>query len=120
MSVQHHAALLAYLAKVPVKVTLTRNESILVHPKRHPMKMYYKTAVNSDGKLSALKARIYADTGAYVSWGINGMILAPLTSSWQIFPRWTSTLASLWLVSRLRERCFVWLLPLRTASAVLA
>ena len=35
------------------------------------MKMYYKTAVNSDGKLSALKARIYADTGAYVSWGIN-------------------------------------------------
>ena len=35
------------------------------------MKMYYKTAVNSDRKLSALKARIYADTGAYASWGIN-------------------------------------------------
>ena len=35
MSVQHHAALIAYIARVPVKVKLSRQESILVHPKRH-------------------------------------------------------------------------------------
>ena len=32
MSVQHHAALIAYIARVPVKVKLTRQESLLVHP----------------------------------------------------------------------------------------
>ncbi|MBR0311989.1 MAG: molybdopterin-dependent oxidoreductase, partial [Oscillospiraceae bacterium] len=35
MSVQHHAALIAYVARVPVKVRLIRQESILIHPKRH-------------------------------------------------------------------------------------
>ena len=37
VSVQHHAALVAYLTKRPVKVKLSRQESITVHPKRHPM-----------------------------------------------------------------------------------
>ena len=36
MTVQHHAALIAYLSGRPVKVKLSRQESILVHPKRHP------------------------------------------------------------------------------------
>ena len=35
MSVQHHAALLCYLTRRPVKFKLSRQESILVHPKRH-------------------------------------------------------------------------------------
>lgn len=69
MSVQHHAALLAYLAKVPVKVTLTRNESILVHPKRHPMKMELTTGCDKNGKLTAMKLRLISDTGAYASLG---------------------------------------------------
>ena len=34
MTVQHHAALAAYLLKRPVKVKLTRDESILIHPKQ--------------------------------------------------------------------------------------
>lgn len=68
---QCHAAIASYITKRPVKIIYSREESTISHSKRHPMKMYYKTAVNSDGKLSALKARIYADTGAYVSWGIN-------------------------------------------------
>lgn len=68
---QCHAAIASYLTKRPVKIIYSREESTISHSKRHPMKMYYKTAVNSDGKLSALKARIYADTGAYASWGIN-------------------------------------------------
>ncbi len=69
MSVQHHAALLAYLAKVPVKVTLTRQESLMVHPKRHPMDMELTTGCDKDGKLTAMRLRLVADTGAYASLG---------------------------------------------------
>jgi selenium-dependent xanthine dehydrogenase len=69
MSVQHHAALLAYLAKVPVKVTLTRDESLFVHPKRHPMEMELTTGCDKFGKLTAMRLRLIADTGAYASLG---------------------------------------------------
>lgn len=34
--IQHHAAMAAYLLQKPVKVKLTRAESLLIHPKRHP------------------------------------------------------------------------------------
>lgn len=68
---QCHAALGAYFAKCPVKVLYTREESTISHSKRHPLKMYYKTGVLKNGKLCALKARIYGDTGAYASWGMN-------------------------------------------------
>lgn len=69
MSVQHHAALLAYLCKVPVKVTLTREESMRVHPKRHPMEMELTTGCDENGKLTAMRLRLIADTGAYASLG---------------------------------------------------
>lgn len=69
MSVQHHAALLAYLSGRPVKVTLTRQESFLVHPKRHPMEMELTTACDKDGILTAMKLRLVSDTGAYASLG---------------------------------------------------
>ncbi|MFC0904756.1 selenium-dependent xanthine dehydrogenase [Clostridium sp. MT-14] len=69
MSVQHHAALLAWYAKKPVKVTLTRRESIIVHPKRHAMEMEFTTSCDENGILTAMKARIISDTGAYASLG---------------------------------------------------
>ncbi len=69
MSVQHHAALLAYLCKRPVKVTLTRNESLMVHPKRHPMDIEITTGCDEKGRLTAMKLRLIADTGAYASLG---------------------------------------------------
>lgn len=69
MSVQHHAALLAYLTKKAVKVTLTRKESINVHPKRHAMKIEATTACDEHGNLVGFKAKIIADTGAYASLG---------------------------------------------------
>ncbi|MEG1254519.1 molybdopterin cofactor-binding domain-containing protein [Clostridium sp.] len=68
---QCHAALAAYLTKKPVKIIYTREESTISHSKRHPMKIYMKTGVKENGKLCALKCRIYGDTGAYASWGIN-------------------------------------------------
>ncbi len=69
MSVQHHAALMAWHTKMPVKVKLSRQESINIHPKRHAMEMDFTSACDEKGKLLALKATIIADTGAYASLG---------------------------------------------------
>lgn len=68
---QCHAALAAYLTKRPVKVVYDREESTISHSKRHPMKIFLKTGARADGTLCALQARIYGDTGAYASWGMN-------------------------------------------------
>jgi aldehyde oxidoreductase len=70
LSVQGHAALFAYGVKAPVKVTLTRAESINMHPKRHPLIMDFTLGCDAAGKLTALKARIVGDTGAYASVGM--------------------------------------------------
>lgn len=69
MTVQHHAALAAYLTKRTVKVKLTRKESILIHPKRHAMWMDVTTACDKDGNITAMKAVVVSDTGAYASLG---------------------------------------------------
>ncbi|HWQ43540.1 MAG TPA: selenium-dependent xanthine dehydrogenase [Desulfosporosinus sp.] len=67
--VQHHAALLAIKTQKPVKLTITRQESILVHPKRHAMELDITTGCDARGKLTAMQALIVADTGAYASLG---------------------------------------------------
>ena len=69
MTVQHHAALAAYLLKRPVKVKLTRDESILIHPKRHPMDMEFTMGCDDNGIIQGVKASIISDTGAYASLG---------------------------------------------------
>lgn len=69
MSVQHHAALLSYHTGLPVKVKLTRKESIMVHPKRHPAWMEFTTACDENGYLTAMTAKVITDTGAYASLG---------------------------------------------------
>ena len=69
VTVQHHAALIAYLTKRPVKVKLTRAESILIHPKRHPMEMEFTLGCDENGIIQGVKAQVVADTGAYASLG---------------------------------------------------
>lgn len=69
MSVQHHAALAAWLSKKPVKVKLTRQESILVHPKRHPMDMKFTVGCDENGIIQGVVATVISDTGAYASLG---------------------------------------------------
>ena len=54
----------------PVKMVLTRSESLRMHVKKHAATMHYKTGATSDGKLVALQAQLTLDTGAYGSWGI--------------------------------------------------
>ena len=69
MSIQAQTALLAQVTGRPVKVALTREESIRLHPKRHPIRMTYTLGCDEDGKLTALKARMLGDSGAYASVG---------------------------------------------------
>ena len=70
LSVQGHAALAAYLMGEPVKVRLTRDESIVMHPKRHPIWMEYTIGCDENGMLTFCKGRFVGDTGAYASVGM--------------------------------------------------
>ena len=69
MSVQHHAALIAYVARVPVKVKLSRAESILVHPKRHTFDMDFTIGCDENGVIQGVQAKVVSDTGAFASLG---------------------------------------------------
>jgi len=69
LSVQAQTALLAWKTGRPVKLTLNREESVRIHPKRHPMTMEYTVGCDADGVLTAVRARITGDSGAYASVG---------------------------------------------------
>jgi selenium-dependent xanthine dehydrogenase len=69
MSVQAQTALLAQMTGAPVKLTLSREESIRLHPKRHSLTMDYTVGCDADGRLTAVKARLIGDSGAYASVG---------------------------------------------------
>ncbi len=69
MSVQHHAALLSYKLRLPVKFKLSRAESILVHPKRHPMDMDFTVGCDENGIIQGVKVKVVSDTGAFASLG---------------------------------------------------
>ncbi len=69
MSVQAQTALLAWQTKRPVKLTLNREESIRLHPKRHPITMHYEAGCAADGQLTFVLARMVGDTGCYASVG---------------------------------------------------
>ncbi len=73
MTVQGHAALFAFLLQKPVKVVLSRDESIRMHPKRHPVYMDIEIGCTKDGMLTGLKLYAVGDSGAYASVGTKVM-----------------------------------------------
>ena len=70
MSNQAQTALAAWLLHRPVKCALSREESFLVHAKRHPIKMEYWAGCDAEGHLTGLRARMVGDSGAYASVGM--------------------------------------------------
>ena len=70
LSVQGQAALLAWRTGRPVLLSLSRRESLRLHPKRHPFWMDYTVGCDPDGRLVAVRARIVGDNGAYASVGM--------------------------------------------------
>ena len=64
-----------------VKMLYTRQESLLVHPKRHATVIRVKTGVTKDGKITAVEAELYGDSGAYASLGEKVMTRATTHAS---------------------------------------
>jgi xanthine dehydrogenase molybdenum-binding subunit len=70
IGIRHHAALAAWMLDQPVKCTLSREESLLIHAKRHPIRLEYWAGCDADGHLTALRVRGIGDSGAYASVGM--------------------------------------------------
>jgi len=69
LCIQAHTAVLAMKIGRPVKITISRDQSMLMSPKRHPIEMEYTVGCDEDGRLTAVRARMYGDTGGYLSVG---------------------------------------------------
>src|SRR6266704_2487450 len=61
---------LAMLTGRPVKCTLTREEVFYAHRGRHPVLMWVRTGVSSDGRITAMHFKSALDGGAYGSYGV--------------------------------------------------
>ena len=70
MSNQAQTALAAWVLGRPVKTTFSREESFLVHTKRHPIRLEYEAGCDAEGRLTALRARLIGDSGPYASVGM--------------------------------------------------
>ena len=64
------AAIAARAARAPVKITYTREEVFWAHRGRPRTIIDLKTGVKKDGTITAVKARVVQDGGAYCSYGV--------------------------------------------------
>lgn len=74
------AALGATQTRRPVKITLTRQESLRFSHKRHAFHMQYKTGASKDGKLLAVEAKLVSDAGPYTTLSLFVLEMACLFS----------------------------------------
>jgi len=70
LSNQGQTALAAWLLQRPVKCTLSREESLLLHAKRHPIRIDAEIGCDADGLLTVLRVRMVGDSGPYASVGM--------------------------------------------------
>ena len=59
----------------PVKLWLSRSESILASCKRHPARLSYRLGASADGTFKALEVKAWYDTGPYDHLGVAVMTL---------------------------------------------
>ena len=78
---QIHAAMLTMKTKKPVKLLFDRQESLIVHPKRHATQINIQVGAKNDGQLVAVQTELHGDTGAYASLGEKVMTRATTHSS---------------------------------------
>jgi CO/xanthine dehydrogenase Mo-binding subunit len=67
LSIQHVLVLAAWKLRRPVALVWNREESMIGHHKRHPMRFCCRWGARRDGTLTAVQATVYADGGAYAS-----------------------------------------------------
>ena len=73
LTIEPVVALLSKMTKRPVKLVLTRKESIIATRTRHAALVKMKTGVKKDGEIIAQDIKIYTNTGAYASSALNVM-----------------------------------------------
>jgi len=64
------AAIASRAARAPVKITYTREEVFWAHRGRPRTIIDLKTGATKDGRITAVKARVVQDGGAYCSYGV--------------------------------------------------
>jgi CO/xanthine dehydrogenase Mo-binding subunit len=67
LSVQHLLALAAWRLGRPATITWDREESMVGHHKRHPVRVRCRWGATRDGRIVAVRAEALADGGAYAS-----------------------------------------------------
>src|SRR5919109_2228356 len=67
---QCQTALAARLLGRAVKCTLSREESLFIHAKRHPVRVEAWAGCDDSGRLTALRTRVIGDSGPYASVGM--------------------------------------------------
>lgn len=74
-----YAALVAHKLKVPARLVLSKDDDMIITGKRNPFKNFYEVGFDDDGRITALKARLYSDAGAYTDLSPSIMERALLT-----------------------------------------
>jgi xanthine dehydrogenase D subunit/xanthine dehydrogenase C subunit len=69
LTVQPALALLALKSGHPVRLKLSRAESVMAGTKRHPMVIRMRTGCDAEGRILAQEVDLLADAGAYASLG---------------------------------------------------
>jgi CO/xanthine dehydrogenase Mo-binding subunit len=69
MFVQPLLCVAAWITRRPVRLVVTRTESMMATTKRHPSRITAEAAADSQGRLTAFRFHGDFDTGAYASWG---------------------------------------------------
>lgn len=59
------AALVAQKLKRPARLILTKDDDMVMTGKRNPFKNFYEVGFDNSGKITALKAELFSDGGAY-------------------------------------------------------
>jgi xanthine dehydrogenase D subunit len=69
LTIQPALALLAVKSRRPVRLQLSRAESVIAGTKRHPMSIRMRTGCDAEGRILAQEVDLLADAGAYASLG---------------------------------------------------
>lgn len=59
------AALVAHKLQRPARLTLTKDDDMMMTGKRHPFQNHYEVGFDNEGKILGLKVQLYANGGAY-------------------------------------------------------
>jgi len=70
ISIQHVLALAAWKLRRPCTLVWSREESMTAHHKRHPVNIRCRWGAMKDGRITAVRAEVIADGGAYASTSV--------------------------------------------------